>query len=72
MLLFQLILVLILVLMINVTCGIAAIKSPRISPDCIILDKLVFENVILAGEPFAKALRFFQTCVSVKNNLCEN
>ena len=40
------------------------------SPDCTILDNLVFENFILADEPFAKALRNFETCVSVNNNLC--
>ena len=27
------------------------------SPDCTILDNLVFENFILADEPFAKALK---------------
>ena len=73
--------VLILVLMIylfnasfparNITCGIAAIKSPRIPPDCIILDNCVFENFVLADEPFAKALRIFETCVLLNNNLCE-
>ena len=36
--------------------------------DCIILDKWVFE--ILADEPFATTLQTFQTCVSVKYNLC--
>ena len=30
----------------------------------------MFENFILADEPFAKALRIFQTCVSVSNILC--
>ena len=40
------------------------------SPDCAILDNLVFENFILGDEPFAKALRNFETCVSVNNNLC--
>ena len=39
-------------------------------PDFIILDNLFFENFILADEPFAKALRIFETCVSVNNNLC--
>ena len=31
----------------------------------------VFENFILPDEPFAKALGILETCVSVKNNLCE-
>ena len=39
------------------------------SPDCIILDNRVFENLILADEPFAKALQIFETCVSVNNSL---
>ena len=30
----------------------------------------VFENFILADEPFPKALRIFETCVLVNNNLC--
>ena len=29
-----------------------------------------FDNFILADEPFAKALRSFETCVLVNNNLC--
>ena len=32
--------------------------------------KLSFENFILADEPFGKALRMFETCVSVNNDLC--
>ena len=51
--------------------GIPPIYSQRISPDCIILDNFVFENLILADELFAKALQTFETCVSVNNNLCE-
>ena len=43
----------------NIPCGIAASKSAIISPDCIILDNLVFENFILSDEQFAKVLRFF-------------
>ena len=39
-------------------------------PDCITLDKLVFENVILTDEPFAKVLRSLETFVSVNNSLC--
>ena len=31
----------------------------------------VFENFILPDEPFAKVLGILETCVSVKNNLCE-
>ena len=33
------------------------------------LDNWVFENFI-AGEPFAKTLRIFETCALVNNNLC--
>ena len=43
---------------------------PVTLPDFIILDNWVFENFILADEPFAKALQIFETCVSVNNNLC--
>ena len=39
-------------------------------PECIILDKWVFENFILADEPFTKALQIFESCASVNNNLC--
>ena len=39
-------------------------------PDCIILDSYVFENFMLADEPFAKILQSLETCVSVNNNLC--
>ena len=42
-------------------------KNP---PECIILDNWVFENFILADEPFAKPLRIFESCASVTNNLC--
>ena len=40
-------------------------------PDCIILDNCVYEDFILADEPFTKALRISQTCVIVNNNLHE-
>ena len=39
-------------------------------PDCPILCNGVFDNFILAEEPFAKALRNFETCVLVNNSLC--
>ena len=39
-------------------------------PDCIILENWVFKHFVLADEPFVKALRIFETCVSVDNNLC--
>ena len=42
------------------------------SPDGIILDNLVFENFILDDEPFTKALRSLETCVSVKNSYVGN
>ena len=38
-------------------------------PDCKTLDNGVFENFILADEPFAKALWITETCVLVNNNL---
>ena len=44
-------------------------SSTRIPPDCIILERWVFENVIVAAKPFVKALQIFGTCVLV-NNLC--
>ena len=43
---------------------------PPNPPNCVILDKWVFENFILADETFAKALRIFETCVFVNNDLC--
>ena len=52
----------------NITYGIAAISSPRICPDYIILDNEVFENFILADELFAKASQSFEACVSFNNN----
>ena len=42
-------------------------KNP---PDCTILFYWIFNNFILAEELFAKALRSFETCVLVNNNLC--
>ena len=47
--------------------GKGRIKTP---PDWLNLDNYVSEYCILADEPFAKALRIFETCVSVNNNLC--
>ena len=38
-------------------------------PNCGMLDNWVFDNFILADKPFAKALRIFETYLSVKNNL---
>ena len=46
------------------------VKSSINYPDCTILENWVFENFILADKPFAKALRIFEACVSVNNNLC--
>ena len=37
---------------------------------CPILCNWVFDDFILAYEPFAKALWSFETCVLVNNNLC--
>ena len=42
---------------------------PRYPHDCPILRNWVFDNFILAEELFAKALRSFETCVLVNNNL---
>ena len=39
-------------------------------PDCPILSNWVFDNFLLAEEPFAKVFRSFETCVLVNNNLC--
>ena len=43
---------------------------PKNPPDCTIVDNWVFENLISANEPFAKALQICETCVLVNNNLC--
>ena len=37
--------------------GKATSNSPRIPPDCIILVDWVFEDFILADEPFVKVLK---------------
>ena len=50
--------------------GKATSNSPRTPPDCIILVDWVFEDFILADEPFVKVLKLFETCVLVNNNLC--
>ena len=44
---------------------------PRNPLDCIILDNWVFGNLISADEWIAKALRRFETCLLVNNNLWE-
>ena len=38
-------------------------------PDCIIFDNWVFENLISVDELSVKALRIFETCLSINNNL---
>ena len=45
-------------------------KSLPKNPYCSILCNWVFDNFILAYEPFAKALRSFETSVLVNKNLC--
>ena len=45
---------------------------PRNPPDFPILYNCVFNNFILADEPFAKAIRSFETCVLNNYNLAEN
>ena len=39
--------------------------------DCIILDKCVFENSVLVDKLFSKAIKKFDACVSVNNDLCK-
>ena len=39
-------------------------------PVCPILCNRVFDSFVLAEELFAKALRSFETCALVNNNLC--
>ena len=43
---------------------------PKNPPVCHILCNWVFDNFILADEPFAKTLPSFETCVLVNSNLC--
>ena len=43
---------------------------PKNCPDCPILDNWFFDNYILADKPSEKALRGFETCVLVNNDLC--
>ena len=45
---------------------------PKKRPDCLILCNWVFDNFILADEPFAIALQGFENCALVNNNLCRN
>ena len=44
-------------------------KIGKNAPNCIILDRWVFDSFILADEPLVKALWSVQNCVSVNNNL---
>ena len=44
---------------------------PKNPPYCPILCNCIFQNFILANEPFGKALQIFETCVLVNYNLCE-
>ena len=44
---------------------------PKNAPDCSILCYWVFDNFILADEPFAKVLQSYKTYVLVNNYLCE-
>ena len=44
---------------------------PKNPPNCTTWDSWVFNNFILADEPFAKALQILETCVSINNDLCE-
>ena len=43
---------------------------PKNPPDCLILCNSIFDNFILADEPFPKVLRSFEICALVNNNLC--
>ena len=42
----------------------------KILPDCPFLFNGVFDDFILSDEPIGKALRSFEICVVVNNNLC--
>ena len=46
-------------------------KTGKYPPDCITLDKSVFQNFILAVELFEIASSIFKTCILVNNNLCK-
>ena len=66
-------------LLTNVIFLIGVIGRPNISsetnrnyPDCIILENWIFEVIILADEPFAKAFHIIGTCVWVNNNLFDH
>ena len=39
-------------------------------PNYITLDNWVFESFALVDKPFTKALKIFETCILVNNNLC--
>ena len=54
----------------NPVFSIGPKSLPKNPPDCPILCNWVFESFVFADEPFAKALRIFETCVSVNYNLC--
>ena len=46
-------------------------KGPIRPPNCTVLDSRVYDNFILADEPFTTALHRFETCRSDNNNnLC--
>ena len=49
---------------------VAVLKGiPKTPPDCGMLDSCVVENIILAIEPFVKALRIFETFLFINNVL---
>ena len=45
-------------------------NPPKNPPDCPVLCNWVFDNFILADEPFAKAFQSLKACVLVNNNTC--
>ena len=47
--------------------GIIVNKDP---PNYVTLDNWVFESFALVDKPFTKALKIFETCILVNNNLC--
>ena len=51
--------------------GLIGLYLPIYPPDYIIFDNWVFENFILADEPFPKTLWIFETFISVNNFSCE-
>ena len=54
----------------NSVLGTGPKSLPQKPPDWPISCNWVFDDFVLADKPFEKALRSFETCVLVNNNLC--